>query len=165
MSGTFHAKEALTVLRGNLAPKGCVMNSASCDPKFRVYAGHVLVFDGWDDLEARIDRPDLGVTPDTILVLRSEWADASDGGRKGLSMPIPRKLLAQGVRDMLRITDGDCDDGGFGAIVHRIAPSACQRGPLSLVRDGDVIAVDTFVRSIRLEVSPAELDRRRNEAA
>ncbi len=165
MSGAREARGYLTVLKGNLAPEGCIMNSESCDPKFKVYAGHVLVFDGWGDLEARIDQPDLGVTPDTILVVRALGGLAGESRGIGASMPIPKKLRILGVQDMLRITDADVGDGGVGAIVHGIAPSASQKGPLALVRDGDVVAIDTFVRSIRLEVSPSELDRRRKEAA
>ncbi|HEX7124516.1 MAG TPA: L-arabinonate dehydratase [Thermodesulfobacteriota bacterium] len=152
---------ALAVLRGNLAPGGCVMKPSACDPRFLRHAGPALVFDDYPAMKAAIDREDLDVTPDHVLVLRNAGPQGGPGMPEWGMLPIPRRLVRQGVRDMVRVSDARMSGTSYGACVLHVAPEAYVGGPLALVRTGDVIALDVPARTITLQVPEAELARRR----
>lgn len=152
---------SLAVLRGNLAPEGCVMKPAAADPRFLKHRGPALVFDSYAEMKARIDDPDLDVTIDTALIMRGAGPHGGPGMPEWGMLPIPQKLLKAGVRDMLRISDARMSGTSYGACVLHVAPEAHIGGPLALVQTGDIIAVDVDKRLIEMEVTPEELERRR----
>jgi dihydroxy-acid dehydratase len=152
---------ALAVLRGNLAPDGCVIKPAAAAPHLLQHSGKALVFDDYPDLKSKIDRDDLDVTADTILVLRNAGPLGGPGMPEWGTLPIPKKLLKQGVRDMLRISDARMSGTAYGACVLHVSPESYIGGPLALVKTGDVISVDVPARSITLHVDDAELAARR----
>ncbi|WP_159013364.1 L-arabinonate dehydratase [Acidisoma sp. S159] len=156
-----YADGAIAVLRGNLAPDGCVMKPSACEPKYLQHSGPAIVFDDYPSLKANIDRDDLDVTPDHILVLRNAGPLGGPGMPEWGMLPIPKKLLKQGVRDMIRISDARMSGTSYGACILHVAPEAHIGGPLALARTGDIISVNVAERSINLEVSEAELERRR----
>jgi dihydroxy-acid dehydratase len=151
----------LAVLRGNVAPDGCVMKPSACEPRLLRHSGPALVFDDYPSMKAAIDRDDLDVTPDHVLVLRNAGPQGGPGMPEWGMLPIPRKLVRQGVFDMVRISDARMSGTSYGACVLHVAPEAYVGGPLALVRTGDVISVDVAARRIALEVPDAELARRR----
>lgn len=155
------AGAALAVLKGNLAPRGAVIKHSAADPKLAQHRGKAIVFDSHQDLVDRIDDPDLDVTPDSVLVLRNAGPVGAPGMPEWGALPIPKKLLAQGVRDMLRISDARMSGTHYGTCVLHVAPESAVGGPLALVQDGDEIAVDTAGRRLDLCVSAAELERRK----
>ncbi len=150
---------ALAVLSGSLAPAGAVIKQAAASR--RQHCGPALVFDGLEDLARRIDDPDLPVTPDHVLVLRYAGPVGAPGMPEAGGLPIPRKLAAAGVKDMVRISDARMSGTGYGSIVLHVTPEAAAGGPLALVRDGDLIELDTAARRLDLLVEPAELEQRR----
>lgn len=152
---------SLAVLRGNLAPEGCVMKPAAADPRFLKHRGPALVFDSYAEMKARIDDPNLDVTIDTALIMRGAGPHGGPGMPEWGMLPIPQKLLKAGVRDMLRISDARMSGTSYGACVLHVAPEAHIGGPLALVQTGDIIAVDVDKRLIEMEVTPEELERRR----
>ena len=152
---------AIAVLRGNLAPDGCVIKPAACEPKFLKHRGPALVFDSFPDMNAVIDDDDLDVTKDHVLILRNAGPLGGPGMPEWGMLPIPKKLVAKGVRDMLRLSDARMSGTSYGACVLHIAPEAHLGGPLALVENGDMIAVDVAARSITLEVDDAILAERR----
>jgi len=156
-----YAEGALAVLRGNLAPDGCVMKPSAADPRFLKHEGPALVFDDYPALKAAIDRDDLDVTPDTVLVLRNAGPLGAPGMPEWGALPIPKKLLKQGVRDMLRISDARMSGTAYGACILHVAPESYVGGPLALVRTGDTIRLDVASRRLDLVVSEAELAERR----
>jgi dihydroxy-acid dehydratase len=153
--------EGLAVLRGNLAPDGAVIKPPAADPALLRHTGPALVFDSYDDMAARIDDPDLAVDASTVLVLRNAGPQGAPGMPEWGQLPIPRKLLAQGVRDMVRISDARMSGTSYGACVLHVAPEAWIGGPLALVRDGDLIELDVPARRLELKVSHDELAQRR----
>jgi len=152
---------ALALLKGNLAPDGCVMKPSACAPRLLKHTGPALVFDDYPALKANIDRDDLDVTADTVLVLRNAGPQGGPGMPEWGMLPIPKKLLKQGVRDMIRISDARMSGTSYGACILHVSPESYVGGPLGLVRTGDNITVDVAARSIRLEVSDEELAKRR----
>ncbi|QYK41119.1 MAG: dihydroxy-acid dehydratase [Paracoccaceae bacterium] len=152
---------AMAVLRGNLAPDGCVMKPVAADPRLLRHSGPALVFDSYAEMKARIDDPDLAVTPDTVLVMRGAGPLGGPGMPEWGMLPIPKKLLQAGVRDMLRISDARMSGTSYGACVLHVAPEAHVGGPLALVRTGDTITVDVPARRIDMVVDATELRRRR----
>jgi dihydroxy-acid dehydratase len=156
-----YAEGALAVLRGNLAPDGCVMKPSAADPRFLKHTGPALVFDDYPALKAAIDREDLDVTPDSVLVLRNSGPLGAPGMPEWGALPIPKKLLKQGVRDMLRISDARMSGTAYGACILHVAPESYIGGPLALARTGDVISLDVAARRLDLQVSDEELARRR----
>jgi len=156
-----YAEGALAVLKGNLAPDGCVMKPSAAAPHLLRHSGPALVFDNYAALKAQIDRDDLDVTPDHVLVLRNAGPLGAPGMPEWGMLPIPKKLLTQGVRDMVRISDARMSGTAYGACILHVAPESHVGGPLALVQTGDVIAIDVTARSIRLEVTETELARRR----
>ncbi|GAA0262034.1 L-arabinonate dehydratase [Saccharothrix mutabilis subsp. mutabilis] len=151
----------LAVLRGNLAPAGAVIKHVAAAPELLRHTGPALVFHGYQDLMHRIDTVD--ATPDSVIVLAGAGPKGGPGMPEYGMLPIPKKLLEQGVRDMVRISDARMSGTSYGACVLHVAPEAHVGGPLALVRDGDLITLDVPARVLRLEVSDGELARRRAE--
>ena len=151
----------LAVLRGNLAPGTAVLKQGAATARLLQHTGRALVFDGVDDLAARIDNPDLDVTADDVLVLRYAGPKGAPGMPEAGYLPIPRKLARAGVKDMVRISDARMSGTAFGTIVLHMVPEAWEGGPLALVQSGDMIRLDTAARRIDLLVDDAELGRRR----
>jgi dihydroxy-acid dehydratase len=150
----------LAILRGNLAPDGAVIKHAAATPHLLQHRGRAVVFRDMADLRARINRPDLKVSPEDILVLRNVGPIGGPGMPEVGNFPIPGKLLTQGVRDMVRISDARMSGTAFGTIVLHVAPESAVGGPLALVQDGDEIELDVAGRRLHLHMDDAELARR-----
>jgi dihydroxy-acid dehydratase len=155
----------IAVLHGNLAPAGAIIKPAAASSHLIQHRGRALVFDSIEDFHARIDDPELDVDANTVLVLRGCGPKGYPGMPEVSNMPLPRKLLAQGVRDMVRICDGRMSGTAYGTVVLHVAPEAAAGGPLALVQTGDEITLDVRSRRLTLEVSEEELLRRRPNAA
>jgi dihydroxy-acid dehydratase len=151
----------IAVLRGNLAPLGAVVKQTAVSPHLMRHRGQAIVFSSTSDLAARIDDPALEVTEDSVLVLQNTGPKGAPGMPEAGGLPIPKKLLARGVRDMVRISDARMSGTGYGAVVLHVAREAAGGGPLGLVQTGDWIALDVAQRTLQLEVSDDELARRR----
>jgi dihydroxy-acid dehydratase len=151
----------LAILRGNLAPDGAVIKYAAMEPRLMRHTGRAIVFRDYDDLERRIDDPALPVTPDSVLVLQNAGPLGAPGMPEWGMLPIPKKVLALGVRDMVRISDARMSGTGYGACVLHVAPESFVGGPLALVEDGDLVELDVPGRQLVLEVAEEELARRR----
>ena len=151
----------VAVLRGNLAPDGAVIKHTAADRRLLRHAGPAVVFADYNDLEKRIDDPDLPVTADSVLVLQNAGPLGGPGMPEWGMLPIPKKLLAQGVRDMVRISDARMSGTSYGACVLHVAPESFVGGPLAFVRDGDIIELDVPARRLSLRVSDEELAARR----
>jgi len=151
----------VAVLRGNLAPGGAVIKHIAAEAHLLRHSGPAVVFDGYDDLKKRINDPDLDITPDSVLVLRDAGPLGGPGMPEYGMLPIPDRLLAKGVRDMVRISDARMSGTSYGACVLHVTPESFVGGPLALVRDGDPITLDVPARRLSLDVDDAELDRRR----
>ena len=149
------------VLRGSLAPEGCVIKPTAAEERLLKHRGPAVVFSDMRDLKARIDRDDLEVTADSVLVLQNAGPVGAPGMPEWGQLPIPKKLLQQGVRDMLRISDARMSGTSYGACVLHVAPEATVGGPLALVRDGDIIELDVAERRIDLLVDEDEMTQRR----
>jgi dihydroxy-acid dehydratase len=150
----------IAVLRGNLAPGGAVVKPAAASPHLMTHRGRAVVFDSIEDFRARIDDPDLDVDADSVLVLRGCGPRGYPGMPEVANMPLPKKLLEQGVRDMVRVCDGRMSGTAYGTVVLHVAPEAAAGGPLGLVRTGDVISLDVEARRIDVELDDAELAAR-----
>ena len=155
------AKEACAILKGNLAPDGCVIKPSAAEPRLLKHRGPAVVFEDYNDMAARIDSDDLEVTADHILVLKNAGPVGGPGMPEWGMLPIPKKLLKQGVRDMLRLSDARMSGTSYGACILHVSPEAAVGGPLALVRTGDIIEVDVDARRLDLAVPAEELDRRR----
>jgi dihydroxy-acid dehydratase len=151
----------VAVLHGNLAPRGAVIKHLAADPRLLRHTGPAVVFDGYPDIRKRIDDPSLQITAGSVLVLRGAGPIGGPGMPEYGMLPIPRYLLARGVRDMVRISDARMSGTSYGACVLHVAPESAAGGPLALVRTGDLVTLDVAARSLRLEVSDEELARRR----
>ena len=152
---------ALAVLKGNLAPEGCVIKPSACDPRFLRHTGPALVFDSYAEMKAAIDDENLDVTADHVLVLRNAGPQGGPGMPEWGMLPIPKKLLKKGIRDMLRLSDARMSGTSYGACVLHVAPESYVGGPLALLRTGDLISVDVAARTINMDVPEAEIARRR----
>ena len=152
---------ALAVLKGNIAPDGCVIKPSACAPRFLKHTGPALVFDSYPEMKANIDRDDLDVTEDHIIILRNAGPQGGPGMPEWGMLPIPKKLVKQGVRDMLRLSDARMSGTSYGACILHVSPESFIGGPLALVQNGDLISVDVAARTIHLEIDDAELARRR----
>ncbi len=155
-----YAEGALAVLRGNLAPDGVVMKPSACDPRLLKHTGRALVFDDYPSLKKAVDDPALDVTGDDILVLRNAGPKGAGMPEWGM-LPIPTKLLKQGVKDMLRLSDARMSGTSYGGCLLHCSPEAAVGGPLALVKTGDSITVDVPGRRIHLEITDEELAARR----
>ena len=160
LANPIYAEGALAVLRGNLAPDGVVIKPSACAPHLLQHTGRALVFDDYPALKKAVDDPGLDVTGDDILVLRNAGPRGAGMPEWGM-LPIPTKLLKQGVKDMLRLSDARMSGTSYGGCLLHCSPEAAVGGPLALVRTGDRITVDVPARTIHLEVSDEELAARR----
>ena len=155
----------IAVLRGNLAPNGAIVKPAAATPELLHHVGPAVVFESVEDMRARLDDPDLDVTADSVLVLRGCGPRGYPGMPEVGNMPLPRKLLEQGVRDMVRISDARMSGTAYGTVILHVAPEAAAGGPLGLVRTGDMIRVDLANRILRMDVSDEELATRTSSTA
>jgi dihydroxy-acid dehydratase len=153
--------DSLAVLRGNLAPDGAVIKPPAAEPRLHRHTGPAVVFADYNDLAARIDDPGLIVDEDSVLVLQNAGPLGAPGMPEWGQLPIPKKLLEQGVRDMVRISDARMSGTSYGACVLHVAPESYVGGPLALVRSGDLIELDIAARRLNLLVDDEELARRR----
>jgi dihydroxy-acid dehydratase len=154
----------LAVLRGNLAPNGALIKQSAATESLLQHTGPAVVFDSVEDMTKQLDREDLDVTPDSVLVLRNAGPKGAPGMPEAGYIPIPKKLSRTGVKDMVRISDARMSGTAFGTIVLHIAPEAAAGGPLGLVRTGDLIRLDVANRRIDLLVDDAELRSRAGES-
>ena len=161
LDNAIYNEGALAVLRGNLAPNGCVIKPSAAGAKFQKHSGPALVFDDYADLKKNIDRDDLDVTADTVLVLRNAGPLGGPGMPEWGMLPIPKKLVKQGVRDMVRISDARMSGTSYGACILHVSPESYIGGPLALVKTGDIISLDIPARTLTLDVPEAELAARR----
>jgi dihydroxy-acid dehydratase len=159
-SNPISAEGALAVLRGNLAPRGAVIKQSAASAKLMQHTGRAVVFEDVADLSRRIDDPALDVTADDVLVLRNTGPKGAPGMPEAGYLPIPKKLLKQGVKDIVRISDARMSGTAFGTIVLHVSPESAVGGPLALVRNGDRIRLDVPGRRIDLLVPEAELAAR-----
>jgi dihydroxy-acid dehydratase len=150
----------IAVLRGNLAPHGAVIKPAAASPHLLAHRGRAVVFDSIEDFHLRIDDPDLDVDADSVLVLRGCGPKGYPGMPEVSNMPLPKKLLEAGVRDMVRVCDGRMSGTAYGTVVLHVSPEAAAGGPLGLVRTGDVISLDVEARRIDVEIPDDELAAR-----
>jgi dihydroxy-acid dehydratase len=155
------ASDSLAVLRGNLAPDGAIIKPPAAESHLHKHAGKAVVFEDYNDLAARIDDPDLDVDENSVLVLKNAGPIGAPGMPEWGQLPIPKKVLAKGVRDMVRVSDARMSGTSYGACVLHVAPESFIGGPLALVRDGDVIELDIPGRRLSMRVSDEELERRR----
>ena len=151
----------IAVLKGSLAPKGCVIKQSAASPSLLRHRGRAVVFRDRDDLAARIDDPDLDVDETCVLVLQNAGAVGAPGLPEWGALPIPKKLLQQGVKDMVRISDARMSGTSFGTCVLHVSPEAARGGPLGLVEEGDMIEIDVPGRRLDLDVPAEEMERRR----
>ncbi|MEY3654345.1 MAG: dihydroxy-acid dehydratase [Pseudomonadota bacterium] len=156
-----YAEGALAVLKGNIAPAGAVIKPSACAPHLRQHTGPAMVFDSYPEMKAAVDDENLDITADHVLVLRNAGPQGGPGMPEWGQLPIPRKLLAQGVRDMVRLSDARMSGTSYGACILHVSPESFIGGPLALVKNGDLITVDVPARRLHLEVSDAELAQRR----
>ena len=156
-----YAEGALAVLKGNLAPDGCVIKPSACEPRFLKHTGPALVFDDYPSMKKAIDDPDLDVTADHVLILRNAGPQGGPGMPEWGMLPIPTKLVKQGVRDMVRLSDARMSGTSYGACILHVSPESYIGGPLALVKNGDSITLDVAARTISLDVSEAEMAKRR----
>ena len=157
-----HGEGGIAVLGGNLAPEGAIIKHSAATPELLTHEGRAVVFDSIDDVDRRIDDPDLDISAEDVLVLRNAGPKGAPGMPEAGYIPIPKKLAAAGVKDMLRISDARMSGTAFGAIVLHCTPEAAIGGPLALVQDGDRIRLDTPARRLDLLVSDEELEKRRS---
>jgi dihydroxy-acid dehydratase len=161
LSNPVYPSGALVVLRGSLAPRGAILKRLAVETRLLQHTGPAVVFRDHRDLQARIDDPELPVDADSVLVLQDAGPVGGPGMPEWGMLPIPRKLLQQGVRDMVRISDGRMSGTSYGTCVLHVCPESRVGGPLALVRDGDLISLDTEARRLDLLVDERELERRR----
>ncbi|KMK65212.1 L-arabinonate dehydratase [Puniceibacterium sp. IMCC21224] len=161
LSNPVYKEGSLAVLRGNLCPDGAVIKPAACDPKYYNHEGPALVFDSYPEMKAAIDDEDLDVTPDTVLVLRNAGPQGGPGMPEWGMLPIPKALIKQGHRDMLRISDARMSGTSYGACVLHVAPESFVGGPLALLQTGDIVRLDLGGRRLDMLVDEAEIARRR----
>jgi dihydroxy-acid dehydratase len=159
------AEAGIAVLRGNLAPAGAVIKPAAASPELLRHRGRAVVFDSIEDFHERIDDPGLDVDADSVLVLRGCGPRGYPGMPEVANLPLPRKLLERGVRDMVRICDGRMSGTAYGTVVLHVAPEAAAGGPLGLIRSGDIIELDVAARRLDVDVAPGALRRREPAAA
>jgi dihydroxy-acid dehydratase len=164
LAAPLHAEGGLAVLRGSLAPAGAVIKPTAASVGLLTHRGRAVVFEDHHDLLARIDDPGLDVRPDDVLVLRGAGPVGGPGMPEWGFLPIPKKLLAAGVRDMVRVSDARMSGTAFGTVVVHVSPESAARGPLAAVRTGDVIALDVPNRRLDLLVEPGEVARRLAES-
>jgi dihydroxy-acid dehydratase len=157
------AEGGLIVVRGNLAPDGAVIKTTAADPELLQHAGRAMVFDDYNDMAARLEDPYLDVDADSILILRNSGPQGGPGMPEWGMLPIPKKLLKQGVRDMVRVSDARMSGTSYGTCVLHVSPESWVGGPLALVKTGDIVELDVAGRKLSLKVSDEELAERRKQ--
>jgi dihydroxy-acid dehydratase len=153
--------DALVVLRGNLAPDGAVLKPPAAEPHLLKHKGPAVVFDSYEEMKKRMDDPDLAADENSVFVLRNAGPKGGPGMPEWGQLPVPKKLLQKGVRDVLRISDSRMSGTSYGACVLHVAPEAFVGGPIALVKEGDIIEMDVAARKLNMLVSEEELARRR----
>ncbi|MGB1400021.1 MAG: dihydroxy-acid dehydratase, partial [Candidatus Puniceispirillaceae bacterium] len=161
LSNPVYHQGSLAVLRGNLSPDGAVMKPAAAEPHLHKHTGPALVFDSYPEMKAAVDDENLDVTADHVMVFRNAGPVGGPGMPEWGMLPIPTKLVKQGVRDMIRISDARMSGTSYGACILHVAPEAYIGGPLALVQNGDMIEVDIAARTLNLLVDEAELAKRK----
>ena len=161
VTNPIYGEGSLAVLTGNLAPSGCVIKPAAMDQRFLKHSGPAVVFDDYPSLKKAVDDEGWDITADHVLVLRNAGPQGGPGMPEWGMLPMPKKLLKEGHRDMLRMSDARMSGTSYGACVLHVAPESFVGGPLALLQTGDVVTLDVDARSIRMEVSDEELARRR----
>ena len=161
LSDPVSIEPATGVLTGNLAPRGCVIKPSAVDPRLLKHRGPALVFEDYNHMAREVERDDLDVTPDHVLVLKNGGPKGGPGMPEWGMLPIPKKLVKAGIRDMLRISDARMSGTSYGACILHVSPESYVGGPLALVQTGDMIAVDVAARTIHLDVPEDEFARRR----
>ena len=161
LDNPIYAEGALAVLKGNLAEDGAIIKPSACSAQYLKHTGPALVFDDFPAMKAVIDSDDLEVTADHVLILRNAGPQGGPGMPEWGMLPIPKKLVKQGVRDMVRISDARMSGTSYGACILHVAPEAYIGGTLALVRTGDMISIDVPNRTIKLELDDDEIARRR----
>jgi dihydroxy-acid dehydratase len=151
----------LAILHGNLAPTGAVIKSSAAESKLLKHAGRAVVFDSYDEMNARIDDPVLDVDASSVLVLRNAGPKGAPGMPEWGNLPIPQKLLRAGIRDMVRISDARMSGTSYGACILHVSPESFVGGPLALLKDGDIVELDVPERQLNMRVNDDELGRRR----
>jgi dihydroxy-acid dehydratase len=151
----------LALLKGNLAPNGAVMKSSAANPKFLQHTGPALVFDDPGEMNRVLDDPDLDVTENHVLVLRNAGPVGAPGMPEWGNLPIPKKLLKLGVRDMVRLCDGRMSGTHYGTCILHISPEAAVGGPLALLQTGDLVKLDVLAGTLDMLVDAAEIARRK----
>jgi len=151
----------LAILHGNLAPDGAVIKSSAAEPRLLKHTGRAIVFDSYDEMNARIDDPALDVDASSVLVLRNAGPKGAPGMPEWGNLPIPQKLLRAGIRDMVRISDARMSGTSYGACVLHVAPESFVGGPLALLEDGDIVELNVPERQLNMRVNDDELGRRR----
>jgi dihydroxy-acid dehydratase len=154
-------KDGLAVLRGNLAPGGAIIKPAAMEKRFYKHQGRAVVFKDYNDMNARLDDPNLDINENCAIVLQSAGPQGAPGMPEWGQLPIPQKLLKKGIRDMLRISDARMSGTSYGACVLHVTPESHVGGPLALVRDGDRISLDVEARRLDLLISDAEMAKRK----
>jgi dihydroxy-acid dehydratase len=162
-SNPIYGEGSLAVLKGNLAPDGCVIKPAAMDQRFMKHSGPAVVFDDYPSMKKAVDDESYPFTPDTVMVLRNAGPQGGPGMPEWGMLPMPKKLLKEGHRDMMRMSDARMSGTSYGACVLHVAPESYVGGPLALLRNGDIVTLDVDARSINMEVSEEELARRRAE--
>jgi dihydroxy-acid dehydratase len=165
LAAPFQPPNGVAVVRGNLAPGGAVIKCSAATPELLVHRGPAVVFENMRDMMTRYDDPELQVTPDSVLVLRSAGPRGAPGMPEWGQLPIPSKLLKLGVTDMVRISDARMSGTAYGTCVLHVSPESAVGGPLGLVRDGDMIALDAHNGTLDVLVPDGELDARRADVA
>jgi dihydroxy-acid dehydratase len=161
LSNPVYHEGSLAVLKGNLAPNGAVIKPAACDPKYHLHEGPAIVFDSYPEMKAFVDDEDSDVTPEHVMVLRNAGPLGGPGMPEWGMLPLPKKLVKQGHRDMLRLSDARMSGTSYGACVLHVAPESYVGGPLALLRTGDIVRCDIPNRRIDMLVDEAEIARRR----
>ena len=161
MQEPFKPESGIVVVKGNLAPNGAVIKPSAASPALLKHSGKAVVFENIEDYHARIDDPELGIDATSIMVLKNVGPKGYPGMAEVGNMSLPKKLLEQGVTDMVRISDGRMSGTGFGTVVLHVSPEAAVGGVLALVQNGDIISLDAHNRTLQLEVSEEELSIRR----
>jgi dihydroxy-acid dehydratase len=154
-------RDGLAILKGNLAPDGAVIKPPAAESHLLQHTGKAVVFKSYDDMSARIDSPDLEIDANSVIVLQNAGPQGAPGMPEWGQLPIPRKLLEQGVRDMVRISDARMSGTSYGACVLHVTPESYIGGPLAFVQDGDLIELDVAARKLNVLISDAEMAKRK----
>ncbi|HUV14057.1 MAG TPA: IlvD/Edd family dehydratase [Acidobacteriota bacterium] len=162
-SNPLNPEGGIAVLKGNLAPAGALLKQTAATPELLVHSGPAVVFENREDLLSRIDSPELEVTAESVLVLRNAGPKGAPGMPEWGQLPIPKKLLEQGVEDMVRLSDARMSGTSYGTVVLHVAPESAEGGPLAIVRDGDIVELNVPERRLHLQVSNEEIAARLEE--